>query len=104
MNTASNIVQFDNQADFQGSSNTITTTDATSNTVIQNVCGSCGQLYYGYHTCPSYNWYQNWYPVQGQRNTEVNELKSWIDGFMTGRKMTEKNLQKIQDKLADFVS
>jgi len=82
--TASNVLQFDNQ----------TTTTST-----QNVCGSCGIWYYGYHQCPTISWYPS-YPVI--QNDEVRELKAWLEGFMESRKMTESNLKKIQDKLEEF--
>lgn len=84
MSTASNVLQFDNQ---------------TTTTSIQNVCGTCGNWYIGYHTCPTISWYPS-YPVI--QNDEVRELKAWLEGFMESRKMTEHNLKKIQDKLEEF--
>ncbi len=102
MNTASNVVQFDTTTTTTSSDIDWVGTDATSTVTIQNVCGHCGQWYQGYHQCPPYNWHQNWYPVQWQKDGEVAELKAWLDGFMTSRKMTERNLRKIQEKLEEF--
>jgi len=34
----------------------------------------------------------------------LGELKAWLEGFMESRKMTERNLKKIQDKLEEFCS
>ena len=99
---ASNIVQFDTTTTTSSTTGDIEWVDASTSTVtIQNVCGNCGQHYYGYHQCPAYSWYPYSYPVT-QRG-EVAELKAWIEGFMDGRKMTERNLKKIQDKLQEFL-
>lgn len=33
---------------------------------------------------------------------EVGELKAWLRGYMEGRKLTEKSLKRIREKLAEF--
>ena len=101
MNTASNIVQFDTTT-TTASTGGIEWVDASTSTVtIQNVCGNCGQSYMGYHEClPYWSWYPSYPAVQ---KDEARELKAWIEGFMDGRKMTERNLKKIQDRLKEFL-
>ena len=106
--TASNVVAFGNQTGvvdkdymFQGTStesttgNTITVTGGQS-----NYCGSCGVWHSGWHQCTS--WYPQYVFPPAPQVDEVRELKAWIDGFMDGRKMTERNLQKVRDKIEEF--
>ena len=61
-------------------------------------CGSwpcrCNQNHYHY-IYPQYS-----YTVQGSR---AAELKAWIDGYMTDRKMTEKALRRVQEKIEEFL-
>jgi len=99
MNTASNIVQFDTATTTISPDTVIDWSGTNTTTAVQNVCGNCGTYYIGYHTCPVNYWYPS-YPVT--KRDEVSELKAWLEGFMTGRKMTERNLKKIQDKLQEF--
>ena len=82
MSTARNVFQFDNQKDYTGTTTTTNAWYPDSTT--------------GYQTY--------WYPSYVYKTDEVAELKAWLDGFMTGRKMTERNLKKIQEKLEDFIS
>ncbi len=56
-------------------------------------------------TSPSWTWYPNYlhtYPVY-QRD-RVAELKAWLDGYSTDRKMTEKALKKIRAKIDEFTN
>lgn len=70
--------------------NRTTTTDDSTNTGYVWIEPSTGTQ--------TISWYPNYYP----QKDEVAELKAWIDGFMTGRKLTEGNLKKVQDKLDEF--
>jgi len=91
-----------NTEDWQNSASTEWITTTTGNGYN---CAGCGLwVYSGYtHIC-SYQYCQPWIQVwPGPKPlNEVAELKAWIEGFMEGRKMTERNLQKIRDKLQDF--
>lgn len=95
MNT-SNVLQFENQTKTTVSDN------CSSGTMIintQNYCSNCGGHYWGdYHYCSTFTPIS--YPIY--QKDEVIELKAWIDGFLENRKLTEKNLKRVRDKLEEF--
>lgn len=62
-------------------------------------CGTCGYSHWG--SCGGTSTY--WYPYRTSENNEVAELKAWIDGYMEGRKITEKSLKRIREKLQEFI-
>ena len=80
-----------------------TTTTVSSGTACGSVCGSCGTWYTGFHTCtPTISWY-TYYPLSPTVEIDdVAELKAWLDGYLDGRKLTEKALKRIRQKLEDF--
>ncbi len=103
MNTENNVVSFNDGTGFTGLDTTTATTASTSTITINanTFCANCSVWHSGWHVCPTISWYPT-YPVY--KTDEVAELKAWIEGFMDGRKMTERNLKKIQDKLEDFTA
>ena len=65
----------------------------TSSAVVNTGFG--GTPWVDYHWYPSYS-----YPVI--HNDRVAELKAWLDGYCTDRKMTEKALKRIKAKIEEF--
>jgi len=65
-------------------------------------CLTCGTCHWG--LCNHMSWTPNYfYPVYPTyQKDEVAELKAWLDGFWENRKMTEKNLKRVRDKLEEF--
>jgi len=54
-----------------------------------------------YEVVTNWNWYPSYsYPVY--KTDKVAELKAWLDGYCTDRKMTEKALKKIREKIESF--
>ena len=46
-------------------------------------------------------WYPS-YPYPVYQRDRVSELKAWLDGYCTDRRMTEKVLKKIREKIESF--
>ena len=84
-----------------------TATGVSSGTTVINsqYCSNCNTYWYPweYHQCPTYFPQTYVYPSPVTKTDEVAELKAWIDGFMTNRKMTDRNLKIIKDKLDEFL-
>ena len=59
--------------------------------------------WYDANTYPAGNW--TWYPNYSYpvyKTDKVAELKAWLDGYCTDRKMTEKALKRIRAKIEEF--
>ena len=85
--------------DFQSAStNTITVSGGTASGM-----GVYDQNYYYWpnYSSPNY-WYPQYMPSPVVEVDEVAELAAWLDGYLDGRKLTEKALKRIRQKLEDF--
>ena len=97
MNTANNVTPIG--GDFDCTANT--TTDATTNTI--TISGGTGDYWWYQPRTTGDYWYPSYALSPIINNDEVAELKAWLDGFMVNRKMTEKNLKIIKERLDDFI-
>lgn len=74
-------------------------TTTASTTSQFTLCTGCN-TYYGsgqWHTCPTYPY------TYATPNNEVEELKAWLDGYLTDRSLGPKSLKKIRAKLDEFL-
>ncbi len=54
------------------------------------------------HCNTNYHWYPS-YSYTITRPDKAELLKTWLDGYMTDRKMSEKALKTIQKKIEEFI-
>ena len=90
--TESNVVQIlENNLEVSDTGTTVT--------AASNFCSLCSTYYYGVHSCPA--WYMGLYT--NNNKDEVSELKAWMAGFLETRRLTERNLRRIREKLDEFI-